>query len=511
MNSDSKRVTKNTIMLYGRMVVVMFIGMWTSRLVLNALGFTDQGLYNVVGGFVGFLNLVSGSVSVSISRYITYEIGRDNSEGVSRAYGNAITVQLLLALIVLALAESVGLWYVNSKLVVPPDRLVAVNFVYQFSILSFITTIFTVSPMALVIAHEKMNIFAYASIGNSLGAFANALVITFYGYDRLILYSFLQLCVPLAIYIFYRIYCAHTFPACRYRPRRDKEVFKPMFSFAGWNMIGSSAGIIRISGTSVLLNFFGGPIANTINGISNQVNILASMFVNDFTTAFTPQITKKYAAAEYSRLVSFLHSCSKFSYCLLLIVAVPVFLHIDTLLVLWLKNIPSGTVVFARLIIIYTAFECISKPLITAKNATGDIRNYQIVVGGILLLTIPLSYLFLKIGFPLWYAYLSLIITAASAFAARMVMLQGAIPGWNSWNFIKGPFLRCLLATVFSLSLPLVLLWFCPESLPSVLSQCVVGFLWGLVCVLFIGCTADERKMAYGMIDKFKKKLRLSV
>lgn len=506
MNSDNSRIAKNTLFLYGRMVITMLIGMWTSRLVLNALGFTDQGLYNVVGGFVGFLSLVTASIGNSIGRYITFELGRDNKEGIKKAIQNAIAIQLVLCIIVLILAETIGLWYINNKLVVDSGRLFAVNVVYQFSVGSFILSILCSTANGLIIAHEKLGVFAAIAICTSVCNLAIGIIITYYGHDRLIFYSALQFCINLATRIFSQIYAKSKFPYCSYMPKFNKEVFKPMFSFAGWNMIGTSAAILRGSGTSVLLNYFGGPIANTINGIANQINIIASLFVKDFTTAFNPQITKKFASGSPD-LVPFISRCSKFSYFLLMVMMVPIFLNIEPLLVFWLKKIPDGTVIFAQLIMIFTAIECISRPLITAKDATGKIAAYQGIVGGILLLTIPLSYTFLKLGFPIYYSYVAFIITSIGAFFARMVMLRGSIPGWSSYTFLTRTCLKCFYTTIIGALLPIFFYLVFPRDFRYVILQCIFGFLWCVTCVYLIGCNKSERKAICKMLDTLKNKI----
>lgn len=506
--SSNKTVAKNTLILYVRMFITMGIGMWTSRIVLNALGFTDQGLYNLVGGFVGFLSLLTSSINGSFSRFLTYEIGCGNRDGLNRIYRNATTAQWILALIVLLLAETVGLWFVYNKMVVPPGRMQAVLIVYQLSVLSFVIGLISTAQGALVIAYEKMNVFAGVSIATSIGRFIIALIIAYSSTDKLILYATLLALQSLCTKFFYTIYCRYTFPFVKFGFSFDKAVFIPIFSFAGWNSIGTSATILRNSGTSVLLNLFGGPIANTINGIANTANALAMLFVNDFTTAYSPQIVKRYASKNYKDLVIFLHQCSKFSYCLLLIMAVPVMVNIEPLLILWLKKIPEGTAIFAQLIIVYSLIETICRPLISAKNATGQIRNYQIVVGGILLLTLPLSYLFLKVGLPICFSYVAMIMTSIGAFVARMLMLKGSIPGWSSRTFLITSVFHCMMATTASVVMPLVLHFLMPDGIWSVLFQCFVGFLWCCLCVYLIACNAGERKVLQGMLFKLLERFK---
>lgn len=484
----------------------MAIGIWTSRIVLNALGFTDQGLYNLVGGFVGFLSILTSSLSSSISRFITYEIGKGSEKKVSEVFQNSISVQLILSLIVLVFAETIGLWFLVHKLVIPENRLFAVHIVYQASILSFILNLWSVSQNAMVIAHEKMNIYAYVSIANAVLSLAIAMTIANSNTDRLILYAALQCLLALLTRLFYTVYVKRNYPYCKFSFKISKSYFKPIFSFAGWNFIGSSAQILRVSGTSVLLNIFGGPIANTINGIANSVNNLSTIFVNDFTTAYTPQITKKYAKEEYDDLSNFLFSCSKYSFFLLAIVAIPVMINIEPLLILWLKKIPEGTAIFARLIIIYSLIECVSKPLITAKNATGNIKAYQLVVGGIALITIPLSYLLLKLDLPLYVTYISMIITAIGTFFARMIMLRGSIPGWSIVAYLKNVIFQCVIvATLGFIVLYYIYKYTQPESFKSIIS-CCFGALWVMAVCYWFGCNKSEKQYAINAMQSLSKR-----
>lgn len=505
--SSNKRVAKNTLILYMRMVVTMAIGIWTSRLVLNALGFTDQGLYNVVGGFIGFLSLLTSSIGGSISRYITFCIGEEDFEKANRTVRNALSVQLSLAVVLFLLSETVGFWFVNNKLVIPADRLFAVNVVYQFAICNIIVGLITGAPIALVIAHERMNIFAYVSIVNALASLCIALSITYSSGDKLILYAGLQFAATLCTFIFYAIYVLKSFRYVKLGLSFDRDIFWPIFSFAGWNGIGTSASILRNSGTSVLLNMFGGPIANTINGIANSANSLVTIFVNDFTTAYRPQIIKRYAAAEYKNLIPFISQCAKFTFGLLLVMAVPVFLNIQPLLIIWLKNVPEGTATFARLIIIISLIESISSPLVIAKNATGDIKNYQLIVGGILLLTLPITYVFLKMGSPIYFAYVSILITCIAAFVARMVMLRGAIPYWSSYDFLRTIVFRCLGAMILSFSLPFALHIMMPDDVPYVLLQCAAGFIWSCSVFYLVGCDKHEKIVLGNMVRRAMNKL----
>lgn len=509
ISTSNNRVVKNTLILYIRMFITMGIGIWTSRIVLNALGFTDQGLYNLVGGFVSFLSIITDSINTSFSRFLTYQIGLKDHNKVNIVFRNATTVQWILALIILLLAETVGLWFVYNKMIIPADRMHAVLIVYQFSVFSFVLELVSSASSALIIAYEKMHIFAGVAIVNSICKFAIAMIIAHSDTDRLILYAFLLALLSLFVRLFYTIYCRRSFSFIKLGFSLNKDVFTPIFSFAGWNSIGSSAAIIQRSGTSILLNLFGGPIANTINGIAHTANSLATLFVNGFTTAYNPQIIKKYASGDYRELIVFIHRCSKFTYCLMLIMAVPIIFNMGPLMVLWLKKIPDGTVIFGRLIIIYSLIECICRPLSTANLAAGKIRNYQIVVGGILLLTIPISYVFLKSGLPIWFSYIAIIITSIGALIARMMMLRGSIPGWSSRIFLVDTVLHCSMATGVSILVPYIMYFIMPCSTWSVLVQCFAGIVWSSLCVFFVACNSKERIVLYNMLIILLRRLKI--
>lgn len=503
--SSNRRVAKNTLILYVRMFITMAINMWTSRIVLNALGFTDQGLYNLVGGFVGMLSLVTSSINVAFSRFLTFQIGKGDHNEVNRVFRNATTVQWTLSLIIVLLAETLGLWFVCNKMIIPSDRMSAVLIVYQLSVFTFVLNLVSSALSSLVIAYEKMQIFAGVSIVTSIGKLIIALIIDSTDIDRLILYALLLAVLSLGTRLFYTIYCKRTYTFLKFGFSFDKDLFTPIFSFSGWNSIGASAAILRNSGTGILLNIFGGPMANTINGLAHMVNNIATMFVGDFTKAYNPQIIKKYASKD-PLLIRFLHQCSKFSYCLLLVMAIPIIINVEPLLILWLKQIPEGTVIFARLIIVYSLIDCISKPLITAKNATGNIRNYQIVVGGILLMTIPISYVFLKMGLPLYFSYVAIILTSLGAFIARMIMLNDSIPGWNTFFFLTAIVFKCMLATGISVVIPFLMHILMPVSTWGVILQCFLGVLWCCFIVYLVACNNNERKVLREMILKILRR-----
>lgn len=397
-SENSKRIVKNTVVLYFRMLFMMGISFYTSRIVLNALGVEDFGIYNVVGGIVAMFSVLSGSLSAAISRFITYELGKDNLLNLKKIFSSAVTIQLGIGLFILILAETIGVWFLNREMNIPTDRMLAANWVFQLSIITFIINLVSVPYNAVIIAHEKMSAFAYISIFEALGKLVIAFLIVVSPIDNLIFYAALMCVVALIIRIIYGYYCQYCFEECRYSFIFDKTYLKQMFKFAGWNFIGASSAVLRDQGGNIIINIFCGPAVNAARGIAFQVNNAVQGFVTNFMIALNPQITKSYASGNQKYMMSLIYQGGRFSYYMLLLFSLPILVNTHYVLALWLKIVPDHTVLFVRLILIFALSESISNPLVTAMLATGRIKNYQIVVGGLQMMNLPISYLLLRIG-----------------------------------------------------------------------------------------------------------------
>lgn len=500
--SSNKRIAKNTVMLYIRMFITLLIGLYTSRVILNALGVTDYGVYNVVGGFVGLFGLVSASMSGSISRFITFELGRGSIEKLRLVFSTASIVQIAIAGIVLLLAETVGLWYLYNKMVIPEDRMFAAQIVFQLSVVSFVLGLIYVPYNAAIIAHEEMGKFAMFSIVESVAKLVIALVVRYAAVDKLILYASLGCMVSWAMCLGYIYYCKRHFEECTFRYRFDKTLFSQIFSFAGWNAIGTSAAILRSQGANLLLNLFGGPAVNAAAGVATTLTGVVGGFVSNFTTAYNPQITKSYASANYERLHGLLYTFSRLSYYMMFFFALPVFLNARFILTLWLGTVPEHTVAFVRLVILFMLTEVISQPLITAKNATGRIRNYQIVVGGVLLIALPLSYVFLIMGAPVESVYVANLISVILAFLARIWMLRGDLPNWSSRTFLFSVGFRIVIVSVAASLLPVLSYIVLDDSWIRLIVTSLISVVTVIVSSYFLGLNTKERHLAVSFIQK---------
>ena len=379
MSTNNKRIAKNTLLLYFRMLFLMLVSLYTSRVVLNALGVEDFGIYNVVGGVVAMFTMLSGSLSAAITRFITYELGTGNQENLKKIFSSAVTIQIGLAVVIILLAEAGGVWFLNVKMNIPEARMIAANWVFQFSILTFAINLISVPYNASIIAHERMSAFAYISILEAIGKLAIAYLITVSPIDRLIFYALLMCVVALLIRLVYGYYCKKHFAECTYHFLWNKNLLKRMFGFAGWNFIGASSAVLRDQGGNVVINLFCGPAVNAARGIAFQVNTAVHGFVTNFMTALNPQITKSYASGDREYMMTLIFQGARLSFYMLLVLSLPILVNTHYILALWLKIVPEHTVLFVQLILLFGLSESISNPLITAMLATGKIRNYQII------------------------------------------------------------------------------------------------------------------------------------
>ena len=349
--SNTHRIAKNTVMLYMRTLLTMFVSLYTSRVVLRALGIMDYGVYNAVGSTVAMFSVLSGSLSSAISRFITFELGRGNIAKLKRVFSTAIIVQLILALVIVLVAETIGLWFLNHKMVIPPERLLAARWVYQFSIITFVVGLISVPYNAAIIAHEKMATFAYIGIFEALAKLGVAFAISTAQCDRLILYGLLLMGIAVTVRFIYGVYCKRRFEECTYRFVYDKGLLKEMTSFAGWNFIGASSAVLRDQGGNIILNIFGGAAVNAARGFAIQISTAIQSFVQNFMTALNPQITKSYANGNHEYMMSLIFRGARFSYYILLLLSLPVIINADYILRLWLVDVPDHTTAFVQLVL----------------------------------------------------------------------------------------------------------------------------------------------------------------
>ena len=496
------RIARNTLMLYVRMFVLMLVGMYTSRVVLEALGETDYGVYNVVGGVVAMFIIISGALNSAVQRFITFEMGKGAQAQLNKVYSTAVTIQLILGAIVVVLAEPIGLWFINNEMTIDPARIPAAHWVLHFSLLAFVVNLMSVPQMASITAHEKMSAYAYIGILDAMLRLGTALLIANSTGDRLVEYAALMAVTVILVRIAYGIYCRVNFEECRYRPVFDRPLIREMFAFAGWNFVGVTSGVLRDQGGNILVNIFTGPAVNAARGVAVQLNGAVQSFVTNFMTAVNPQITKSYAAGEHSYTFALVRKSSKMSFYLLLMLVMPLILNTDVVLGIWLKDVPMHTALFVQLFLIFALSESLSNPMITAMLATGRIRNYQLVVGGIQLLNIPVSYIFLKFGAMPEVTVVVAIALSQVCLWARMIMLNRAT-GFPVGAFVKEVYAKCLFVVLpVAASVPVLFDMIKPEGLWGAVYSAAVCVAWAGLVIYIIGMGADEKNMVKGLLKR---------
>lgn len=525
--SNSRRIAKNTLFLYARMLFLLLVGLYTSRVVLNALGESDFGIYNVVGGFVALFSIISGTISSAISRFLTFELGRvgkpagtvhDGTDRLSRIFSSALIVQCLFSIVVIIVAEPAGLWFIQHKMTIAADRIVSAQWVLHLSLLAFIVNMISVPYNAAIIAHEKMGCFAAVGIFDGIARLIVAVAVAHSSCDRLVLYAVLLCIVAVLVRVFYGFYCKRSFAECRAKLSFDKRITAEMFSFAGWNFIGVTASVLRDHGGNLLINLYSGPAVNAARAVALQMNNAVQSFVTNFMTALNPGITKSYASGDLSYMHRLMKSGARFSFLLLLVLALPLMSGTEWLLGIWLKEVPDHTASFARLFLLLALSESLSNPLITAQLATGKIRDYQLIVGGIMLLNLPFSWLCLHFGMPPESVVVVAIVLSQCCFFARLLLLRGMI-GLDMAEYLRDVYLRSLLTALVA-AIPSVLLYLSSTVSPIklCLSDCcsrlfpihpffvtLFAAVFALLSAAFVGCSSSERKDLWHRLIKRSK------
>lgn len=489
------------------MFLLMLITLYTSRVVLSILGVEDFGIYNVVGGVVAMFSVISGSLSAAISRFITYELGKGDKDKLMRIFSSSVTIQLGLGLIILILAESIGVWFLNTKMTIPTGRIYAANWVFQLSILTFIINLISVPYNAAIIAHEKMSAFAYISILEVVAKLIIVYMLLWSPFDKLIFYAILMTSVALIIRFVYGYYCKRHFEECTYHFIFDKELLKKMFGFAGWNFIGATSAVLRDQGGNIVINLFCGPTVNAARGIAYQVNNAISGFVSNFMMALNPQITKSYASGEKEYMMTLIYQGARLSFYILLILSLPVIINAHYILTLWLKIVPEHTTLFVQLVLIFAMSESISNPLITAMLATGNIRNYQIVVGGLQIMNLPISYILLKNGCMPETVLIVAICISQCCLAARLYMLKGMI-GLSVRKYVSKVYFNVFAVTILSAIIPCISSYYLSETFINFIMICVISVICTFMVIYFVGCNRNERQFILSKITSIKSKFR---
>ena len=492
---SNSRIARNTLMLYVRQLVVLLIGLYTSRALLAALGVTDYGLYNVVGGVVTMLGFLNGAMIGATQRFLAVDLGRRDEAHLRITFSATRYLHMVLALVIGLLAETVGLWFVHRYLIIPPERMAAALWVYHFAVLSFMVTIVQVPFNALIVADERMGVFARISILETLLKLGVVLVLVYAALevDRLVAYGGMLLGVSLVIALIYRLYVRQHFPGARLTRIEDKSYFRTLLGYMGWNVFGNLAGVMKGQGTNVLMNLFFGPTANAARAIAMQVMSSVQTFYTNFQVASNPQIIKRYAVGETEEMLRLVTRTGKFSLYLLTLVCVPAILEMDFLQTVWLVTPPRGAVLFASLALIDCMVECASGSLAMAMQATGRIAKYQALVGTLIMLNLPLTYVAYKVGMAVETAFYIHIGIDVVALALRLLLVREKIPALGIATYVREVVAKPLLIIALSTGVTLMMRDALEPSWGRLVTVTLCSFVVSGGLILWIGLTTGER------------------
>lgn len=487
------------------MLLTIGVSLYTVRVVLATLGVVDYGIYNVVGGIVTMFGFLSGAMASASQRFFSYELGRKNHTRLRNIFSLTTVIYVLLAIIIFILAETAGLWFLNNRMIIPEERMDAAIWVYQFAIISFMSTMFAIPYNAVIIAHERMNVYAWVSVLEVTLKLLIVYVLVVFDYDKLKLYAILMFGVTTLITLVYRNYCKKNFEECRFSFYWDRRLFNEILSFSGWNLFGMLAGVLNGQGINVILNIFFDPIVNASRAISFHIYNAINQLAQNFMTAARPQIIKYYAEENRTSMISLIFRSSKLSYYLLLIISIPILIEMEYILRLWLRDVPEYLITFTRLAVINMLIESISYPLITAAQATGKIKKYQIVIGTFIMLNLPVSYVFLRLGYPSESVFVLTIINSAICLLLRLYFLKKMI-SFPVGQFFTEVILPILSLTILSLVGPIFMMYLLEESFGRLLAVSFCSVILDLLFIYFLGITGKERKLIRETTGKFYDK-----
>lgn len=504
-SSNNKRIVKNTLILYLRMVFLMLISLFTSRLVLQILGIENFGIYNAVGGIVSMFALLSGSLTNSVMRFLTIELGKKDYERLEKVFSTAVNVMLILGGAIILLGETIGLWFLYAKMNIPDGRMIAANWVYQCSLFTFVINLLSIPYNASIISHERMGIFAYISILEAVLKILLVCLLYFINVDKLILYAILMFTVAVTIRLVYGCFCKRNFQECTYRSIHDRGLIKSMTSFAGWNFFGQGANVICGQGINILMNIFYGVTVNAARGVAQQVKGIVYQFVSNFSVALNPQITKSYASRDLKYMHRLIYRGAKLSYFLMLFLIIPLCYEAESVLILWLGIVPDYAVLFVRLTLIETTINVVNETIVKGLHATGNIKKYMLIVGLIEFSIFPFTYIAFKLGSNVEIAYIISITIYIILMFLRVFLIKNQI-GMTYKEYATEVFYKIIMVTICSLIAPSVIYSIMEKSQLRLCVLIIVSTICTGLAILLLGLTNAERKKTISIVkDKFLK------
>lgn len=501
---NNKRIAKNTFFLYGRMLFVLFVSIYTTRVVLNVLGIEDYGIYNVVCGFVAMFGFLNTSLSNGIQRFYNFEYAKGGNEGMKKVFQTAIVIQLLLAIFLSIIVEVIGIWYINSKMIIPDDRILAANWIFQFSVISLIFVILQVPFSASILAHERMDFYALVSIIDVLLKLGIVLLLPFLTGDKLIIYGVLQLLVSVLNFLFYYVYSKNTFREMVFEKSFHRDIFKSISTFSGWNVFATFAWMMQGQGVNMVINLFLGAIVNAARGVSGQIQSAIQGFCENLVVAFRPQLVQSYAEGNLKRTEHMMFSMSKIMYILFFMFALPICVEIDYILNIWLgENVPKYTSGFTILILVSMLPRNFTMAFAQVVHATGELSRFQIITAVIVLLTLPASYVALKLGFNVMSVYWINLLMCVVLFVACLMVLKTVFP-IHILDYIRKVVLPCVFLSLISIPIVLIPRLLMASSFLRLMICCISSVVVVMALSYFIILDNDERYLLKNLIMRKK-------
>lgn len=496
---NNKRLAKNTLFLYFRMIITLVVGLYTSRVVLNVLGVSDYGIYNVIGGIVAIFATLNSAMSSTSSRYITFYLGKGNAKKLNNIFCTVTYIHVAIAVIVIILCETFGVWFFYNHMNIPPDRVRVAFWLLQFSFAASFLSMINIPYTGLIIAHENMNIYAYISIFDAIMKLAIAFLIQISPIDKLFFYGILIFIVQFLDFLFYRFYCVKNYIESHLKLFFDKFLFKELLSYCSWSIIGNLAVIINTQGVNLLLNVFFGPAVNAARGIAVQVQSIINQFVSNFQIALNPQIVKTYANHENNRMYQLMFASAKYGYLLLFLISLPIMIEAKSILTIWLKIVPDYTIVFLRIIILSCLVNALANSSTVAAGATGKIKLYNILVGGTVLLPVPISYIILKRSPQPELIFCTVLLFEVIALFIRLLFMRKMI-SLSIISFIKNVIFPITGVTLTSIWFPILYHYYSNGNLINTLICCLISFLVVCISIYTIGLSKQERNVVINII-----------
>ena len=504
-SDNNKRIAKNTMMLYMRMLFSMLVTLYTSRVILDKLGVSDFGIYNVVGGIATIFTFVNTAMTSSTQRFLVFELGKKESSKINEVFSLSVMNHLVMAVMIVVLCETLGLWFLDNKLNIPDERMVAATICFHVSIAITALMVINTPFNADVIANEKMSFFAYISIIEVICRLLVVYLISWISYDRLISYSFLLLFVQILINICYYVYCRSMFSESRFRLVRNWKLQKEMLCFSSWTLIGNLSNVLNNQGLNFLLNMFFGPVVNAARGIAMQCQNAILRFGANFQIAIHPQITKAYAARDFERSRSLFYKSIEYTFYLLFFLSLPVLMEIDFILSIWLKVVPENTSMMLRFMLLASIIDCISNPAICIAEATGNIKKFQLISYSVAISILPVSYIVFKVGGNLEIVFALTVLFSLITFIIRFLLIKKIIKT-SVPEFFKKVVLKFITIVITSSFIPIVLLYVMDDGWLKFLLVVTISFLATIISYWTIGFSNNEKSFVLKKIQAFRYK-----